>query len=318
MRIHRSAHQRYFTTLSNEVVRDSRLSFCARGILADLLSQPDGKRTDIRTLTAQTPEGRERVAAAMRELERFGYLRRTRRRTPEGRVYTELEVFETPDGPSRQVMPSAGFPAPGGLATTADGDHPVNDVDEVPTHPVRSAADCAESTDRREERQEEEEEKREEETIASAELLARVARTEPKLSLGCGEATRLAPLVSEWRRRGASELHIVGSLTAGLPREGVHHPARFIESRLRSKMPAERRVAPARHECDDCGVPILSQGLCRSCRGVEPAEVRTGTDFAKTRRHGAAMARAALRGLPFESALPLPRCGTVVPAPGAV
>ena len=50
--------------MGNEVLRDSRLSFCARGILAYLLSQPDGKRDDIRTLSGRAPEGRERVASA--------------------------------------------------------------------------------------------------------------------------------------------------------------------------------------------------------------------------------------------------------------
>jgi hypothetical protein len=102
MRIHRSVHQRFFTTLGNDVLRDSRLSFCARGILAHLLSQPDGKRDDIRSLASRTPEGRERIASAMRELERFGYLKRTRKRTPEGHLYTEVGVrFFLSDVPAR-------------------------------------------------------------------------------------------------------------------------------------------------------------------------------------------------------------------------
>jgi hypothetical protein len=144
----------------------------------------------------------------------------------------------------------------------------------------------------------------EEEARASAELLARVARTEPKLSLGRLEALRLAPLVTEWRRRGASELHVIGSLTAGLPRNGVHHPARFIESRLVAKMPDERRAAPAAFECDKCGVPVLVPGACRSCTDVEPAAGRAAADFGQVRACGAAMARAALRGLSLESMMP--------------
>jgi hypothetical protein len=294
MRIHRSAHLRFFTTLGNEVLRDSRLSFCARGILAHLLSQPDGKRDDIRTLTERTPEGRERVASAMRELERFGYLKRTKKRSPQGQIYTEVDVFEAPDRPTLQATPNAGFPAAGGLAAGPDGDHPVNERGEkttLPAPPAQHAEDGREGAG-------------DEETKASADLLARVARTEPKLSLGRLEALRLAPLVTEWRRRGASELHVIGSLTAGLPRNGVHHPARFIESRLVAKMPAERRATPANPECDECGAPVLTPGHCRSCRDGEPADVRVAADFGQVRARGAAMARAALRGLSFDAMMP--------------
>jgi hypothetical protein len=296
MRIHRSAHQRFFTTLSNEVLRDSRLSFCARGILAHLLSQPDGKRDDILTLAKRTPEGRERVASAMRELEQCGYVKRTKMRTPEGRIYTEVDVFESPQGPSpstqTQVTPSTGFPVAGDLTVGADADHPVNEREEEPTRPApfveeteagRVGADDAE-------------------TVRSTELLARVARAEPRLSLGRAEALRLASLVSEWRRRGASDLHVISALTAGLPREGVHHPARFIESRLRTKMPIERCGAPISYECDECGVPVLAPGLCHTCRDVEPGDARRGADLVEVCARGVAMARAALRGLSFDQA----------------
>ena len=290
MRIHRSARTRFFTALGNEVLRDNRLSFCARGILGHLLSLPDGQRGDIRTLAERTPEGRERVASALRELERFGYLKRTVKRTPGGRIYTAVDVFDTPEGPSAQVSPNAEFPGPGGLDASADGDHHLNQRDEEPTHPAPPAEDAEAGR----------EGDGDAETKTSAELLARVARTEPKLSLGRREALRLAPLVTEWRRRGASDLHVINSLTAGLPRGGVYHPARFIETRLRTKMPAERSVAPSRSECDECGVPVAAAGLCRSCRETAPVGVQATTDFAQVRSRGAALARAALRGFPCQ------------------
>lgn len=270
------------------------MSFWARGILAHLLSQPDGKRDDIRTLTERTPEGRERVASAMRELERFGYLRRTKKRSPEGQIYTEVDVFEAPDGSLLQVKPNAGFPASGALAASSDGDHPMKKRGEKPTlpaPPARQGEEGREGTS-------------DEETKASIDLLARIVRGEPKLVLGRLDALRLAPLVTEWRRRGASELHVIGSLTAGLPRGGVHHPARFIETRLVAKMPAEPCAAPAQLECDECGAPVLVPGVCRSCRDVEPADGRAAADFGQVRARGAAMARAALRGLSFDSMVP--------------
>ena len=294
MRIHRSARTRHFTVLGNEVLRDSRLSFCARGILAHLLSQHDGKREDIRKLTDRTPEGRERVASAMRELERFGYLKRTKKRTPEGQIYTEVDVFDAPGGSSPQVAPDPEFPGSGGAAPGPDGDHPVNDRGEQPTHPAPSTEDAEVGR----------EGDSDEDTDASAALIARIGRSEPKLSIGQSEALRLAPLVTEWRRRGASDLHVIGALTAGLPSGGVYHPVRFLESRLRSKMPAERRLPPSSLECEECGVPVLAPGRCRSCREAEPSKASTETNFALVGSRGAAMARAALRGLSFDSVVP--------------
>jgi len=294
MHIHRSARTRFFTTLGNEVLRDNRLSFCARGILGHLLSLPDGQRGDIRTLADRTPEGRERVASALRELEAFGYLRRAKKRTPEGRIYTEVDVFDTPEGSSAQVAANPGSPGSGDLGASSDGDHPVNERDEEPALPAppAEAVEAGREGDG------------DEDTNASADLLARVARTEPKLSLGRREALQLAPLVTEWRRRGASDLHVVGALTAGLPSGGVYHPARFIETRLRSKMPAERSTAPLRSECDGCGVPVVESGLCRSCREIEPVAVRASAEFADVRARGALLARAALRGVSVDALMP--------------
>jgi len=230
----------------------------------------------------------------MRELEKIGYLTRTKKRTPDGHIYTELEVFDGPDGVSSQLRPDAGVPAPGGSAASPDGDHPVKKRVKEPTLPAASGK-CAEDG---------REGDCDDETRASVELLARLGRTEPQLSLGHVDAMRLAPLVTEWRRRGASELHVLGSLTSGLPRVGVHHSARFIETRLVAKMPAARCAPPARPECEVCGVPVSTSGVCRACEEVPPARERAGTEEHVLAR-GVAMARAALRGLSIEAGKPV-------------
>jgi Helix-turn-helix domain len=293
MRIHRTARSRFFTTLGNEVLRDNRLSFCARGILGHLLSLPDGQRGDIRTLAERTPEGRERVASALRELERFGYLKRAVKRTPEGRLYTEVDVFDTLDHPTSRVTPNAGLPGSGSTDAGPGGDQPLNEQDEESTLPEASTADGSGR-----------EGDVDDETTASTTLLARVARTEPQLALGHSEALRLAPLVAEWRRRGATDLHVIGALTAGLPNGGVHHPARFLETRLCNKMPAELVSVPARPECEVCRAPVIAAGLCHTCRAVDSVAARTSSEFTQIRKRGAALARAALRGLSIDGAFP--------------
>lgn len=98
-----------FTILSNEVLNDSRLSFRARGVLIWLLSKPADWRTRSDAIAAQTPEGRESVRAAMRELEAIGYLVREKVRDAKtGRISTIQTIFEEP----AEVTESQVIPAP--------------------------------------------------------------------------------------------------------------------------------------------------------------------------------------------------------------
>lgn len=73
----RARHDREnpFTRISNVALRDSRLSFRARGILAYVLSHKDGWRHTARTLTPKGREGRDACLRALDELETLGYSR---------------------------------------------------------------------------------------------------------------------------------------------------------------------------------------------------------------------------------------------------
>lgn len=97
-----------FTILSNEVLNDSRLSFRARGVLIWLLSKPADWRTRSDAIAGQTPEGRESVRAAMRELEAIGYLVREKVRDAKtGRISTIQTIFEEPvEVTKSQVIPA--------------------------------------------------------------------------------------------------------------------------------------------------------------------------------------------------------------------
>lgn len=100
------------------------------------------------------------------------------------------------------------------------------------------------------------------------------------------------PLLAEWFARGGTEAQILTVLTVGLPDE-VRSPAKLIAHRLRSRMPAPVVVPAAprpvtREECDECGRPVASPGVCSRCddtaRSGRPgptADVRRGAALAR-------------------------------------
>ena len=69
-----------FTTISNAALRDERLSWKARGLLAYLLSMATGWETSVRRLATVAPDGKSAVETALAELEACGYLERVQTR----------------------------------------------------------------------------------------------------------------------------------------------------------------------------------------------------------------------------------------------
>jgi len=107
----RHRHPNRFTVLPNDAIRNAALSFRAVGVLAHLLSLPDGAKVDSATLAGAHREGRDAVRAAYRELEAHGYYRREVIRLPDGTLRTEVVVSSTP------MEPGAG----NGAGRTGDG-----------------------------------------------------------------------------------------------------------------------------------------------------------------------------------------------------
>jgi hypothetical protein len=66
--------KRDFTTLPNDLIRDSRLSWGALGLLVYILSLPDDFKLRLVHLSKQKACGRDATRARAKELEEAGYL----------------------------------------------------------------------------------------------------------------------------------------------------------------------------------------------------------------------------------------------------
>jgi hypothetical protein len=70
-----------FTIISNEWLRDERLSFKARGLLAYIESHSIEWQISVTWLAAHSVEGKEALRSAIAELELYGYLKREQENT---------------------------------------------------------------------------------------------------------------------------------------------------------------------------------------------------------------------------------------------
>lgn len=104
MRINRSQPEKHFTQIPNAALRDERLSYTARGVLAEMLSRPDGWDTSADQMSDRARlngrdgrgEGRRAIRAAFAELEAAGYLRRERVQVDGGKFVTEMFLTDDP------------------------------------------------------------------------------------------------------------------------------------------------------------------------------------------------------------------------------
>ncbi|MGW4834733.1 hypothetical protein [Streptomyces globisporus] len=126
LKIRRSKPTANFTILPNDLLRDDRLSYCARGVLGELLSRPSGWETNADALSERARrhrgdvvgEGRRGLRAAFAELEAAGYMVRRKEKGEKGRFVTVLEVFDVPQGRGTAGGTSADGMSVGGTSVT--------------------------------------------------------------------------------------------------------------------------------------------------------------------------------------------------------
>ena len=102
MRIH--TRKNNFTIIDNAIFRNKGLSLKAKGLLCTMLSLPEDWNYTVRGLTAIVKESSTCVAATIQELERAGYIIRSRQRAANGMFGAMIyDVYENPaDAPKRE------------------------------------------------------------------------------------------------------------------------------------------------------------------------------------------------------------------------
>lgn len=101
-----------YTVLPNQVLRDDALTLQAKGLFCMMASFPDGWDFTVKGLATVSGCGRDKISAALKNLEAAGYLLREQNHSETGKFATNLFVLY-----DEKIAPLPGFPATGKPAT---------------------------------------------------------------------------------------------------------------------------------------------------------------------------------------------------------
>ncbi|MGW6023109.1 helix-turn-helix domain-containing protein [Streptomyces sp. NPDC055099] len=252
-------HTTRFTVIGNHLTQHQELSLLAIGVGCHIQSLPTGVRVDIKSLAARFPEGATRIAAALRELEAHGYLRRTRERTPAGRIVTRTISCNQPHAtPARSPQaPQPHQAKPGEPSAPVPHPQPRKRARPLPAvpHPAYPAPPLLQQ---------------------ATDLLMELRHHDRRLPLTTRDAAHLAPGVAAWLERDVTPDAVRHALTHDLPLEGPRRPAALLAHRLTALLPPPPPTAsapPVRHplqNCDTCDRAFRAPapGHCGECRPV--------------------------------------------------
>lgn len=95
MRVHKNAN---YTIMSNHHFKEKGMSLKAKGLLSLMLSLPDDWDYSINGLVTLSKDGRDSVMTALKELESFGYLKRTQLFNEKGHFAGyDYDIYECPE-----------------------------------------------------------------------------------------------------------------------------------------------------------------------------------------------------------------------------
>lgn len=84
--ITRRKYDRDYCQMANEFLKDTRLSWKAKGIIAYVQMLPDDWVLNMRDLTNRATDGRDSLYSGIKELEKFGYCSKIMQRNPDGTI----------------------------------------------------------------------------------------------------------------------------------------------------------------------------------------------------------------------------------------
>jgi len=282
-------HTADFTVIANALAQRPG-SAVAIGVMAYILSLPDGAPVSIAALCEHFTEGEIRISRALRQLEDAGYLERRRERGPDGQIRTRTYAYDVPNGKpptpptpprprKRQRRPAAApgtgpsslaaielvsMPAPGPVPSPAPTAAPAPPPPSTAAATASAASPPAPAPAP---------------ALADADpqavvVLASLRIRDPRLILSQREVAQLAPAVTQWLTLGIGAEQITDRLTVGLPDRFRARPARILAFRLReTPVAVPLPVTPA------AGTAVLPWQTCdggceRAFRAAGPGNCR--------------------------------------------
>ena len=107
MAVFRVERNRGYTVMSNHHLRNRGLTLKAKGLLSQMLSLPDNWDYTLAGLSHINREKIDAIREAVRELEKAGYIVRSRERDEKGRLRgTDYVIFEQPQTPPVSDLPT--------------------------------------------------------------------------------------------------------------------------------------------------------------------------------------------------------------------
>ena len=98
MAIFKVTHEKNYTVVSNDLLRDKNLSLKSIGLLVKVLSLPEDWDFSIEGLASICKDGSTSVSSSLKELEKFGYLVRKQMKDDSGHfVDIEYSFYENPN-----------------------------------------------------------------------------------------------------------------------------------------------------------------------------------------------------------------------------
>ena len=114
MAVFRVERNKGYTVMSNHHLRNKELSLKAKGLLSQMLSLPEDWDYTLKGLSLINREKIDAIREAIKELERAGYIVRSRERDEKGRLRgADYVIYEQPHTPPTPDLPTLENPTQG-------------------------------------------------------------------------------------------------------------------------------------------------------------------------------------------------------------